>query len=126
MISRQWFVKIEPLAKPAIDAVRNGTIQIIPQSWEATYFNWMENIHDWTISRQLWWGHRIPAFYCANGHMTVAVEDPASCPKCGSTRDHAGDRRARHLVLVGALAVLDDGLAGETRRPARSSIRPTS
>jgi valyl-tRNA synthetase len=85
MISRQWFVKIEPLAKPAIEAVRNGTIRILPQSWEATYFNWMENIHDWTISRQLWWGHRIPAFYCANGHMTVSVDDPASCPQCGST-----------------------------------------
>src|SRR5581483_2331078 len=85
MISRQWFVKIEPLARPAIDAVREGTIQIIPQTWEATYFNWMENIHDWTISRQLWWGHRIPAFYCGNGHMTVAVDDPQACPECGST-----------------------------------------
>jgi valyl-tRNA synthetase len=86
MISRQWFVKIEPLAKPAIDIVRNGTIRILPQSWEATYFNWMENIHDWTISRQLWWGHRIPAFYCANGHMTVSVDDPTSCPQCGDTQ----------------------------------------
>jgi valyl-tRNA synthetase len=57
--------------EPRIDGVRNGTIQIMPQTWEATYFNWMENIHDWTISRQLWWGHRIPAFYCPNGHMTV-------------------------------------------------------
>ena len=85
MLSRQWFVKIEPLAKPAIDVVRKGEIQIIPQTWEATYFNWMENIRDWTISRQLWWGHRIPAFYCDNGHMTVAVETPASCPTCGST-----------------------------------------
>jgi valyl-tRNA synthetase len=84
MISRQWFVKIEPLARPAIDVVRNGTIQIIPQSWEATYFNWMENIHDWTISRQLWWGHRIPAYYCANGHVSVAMEQPAACPQCGS------------------------------------------
>ncbi|HSY51314.1 MAG TPA: valine--tRNA ligase [Thermoanaerobaculia bacterium] len=85
MISRQWFVKIEPLARPAIDAVRDGTIRILPQSWEATYFNWMENIHDWTISRQLWWGHRIPAFYCANGHVTVATDAPAACPQCGST-----------------------------------------
>jgi valyl-tRNA synthetase len=84
MVSRQWFVKIEPLATPAIEAVRNGSIQIIPQSWEATYFNWMENIHDWTISRQLWWGHRIPAFYCDNGHMTVSETDPATCPTCGS------------------------------------------
>jgi valyl-tRNA synthetase len=84
MVSRQWFVRIEPLARPAIEAVRNGTVQILPQSWESTYFNWMENIHDWTISRQLWWGHRIPAFHCANGHMTVALEDPAACPKCGA------------------------------------------
>jgi len=84
MVSRQWFVKIEPLAKPAIEAVRNGTIQIFPQSWEATYFNWMENIHDWTISRQLWWGHRIPAFHCPNGHTTVSMDDPASCPQCGA------------------------------------------
>ncbi|HVS31393.1 MAG TPA: valine--tRNA ligase, partial [Thermoanaerobaculia bacterium] len=85
MISRQWFVRIEPLAKPAIDAVRDGTIEIIPESWQATYFNWMENIHDWTISRQLWWGHRIPAFYCSNGHMMVSEADPAACPECGST-----------------------------------------
>jgi valyl-tRNA synthetase len=84
MVSRQWFVKIEPLAKPAIDAVRDGTIQIVPPAWESTYFNWMENIHDWTISRQLWWGHRIPAFHCTNGHTTVAMEDPQSCPQCGA------------------------------------------
>jgi valyl-tRNA synthetase len=83
MISRQWFVKIEPLAKPAIDAVRNGDIQILPQAWEATYFNWMENIHDWTISRQLWWGHRIPAFHCANGHTAVSMDDLTHCPTCG-------------------------------------------
>ncbi len=84
MISRQWFVKIEPLAKPAIEAVRSGTVQIIPQSWEATYFNWMENIRDWTISRQLWWGHRIPAYYCENGHTIVTEVEPAKCPECGS------------------------------------------
>ncbi|HEX2060860.1 MAG TPA: valine--tRNA ligase [Thermoanaerobaculia bacterium] len=84
MISRQWFVKIEPLAKPAIEAVRNGAITITPQTWEATYFNWMENIHDWTISRQLWWGHRIPAFHCANGHTTVTMDDPAACPQCNA------------------------------------------
>jgi len=84
MISRQWFVRIEPLARPAVEIVRDGTIQIIPQSWESTYFNWMENIHDWTISRQLWWGHRIPAFYCANEHMTVSETDITACPTCGS------------------------------------------
>jgi valyl-tRNA synthetase len=84
MVSRQWFVKIEPLAKPAIEAVRNGTISITPQSWEATYFNWMENIHDWTISRQLWWGHRIPAFHCPNGHTTVSMDDLTTCPQCSA------------------------------------------
>jgi len=84
MVSRQWFVKIAPLAESAIEVVRNGTIQILPQTWEATYFNWMENIHDWTISRQLWWGHRIPAFHCPNGHTTVSMDDPASCPQCGA------------------------------------------
>jgi valyl-tRNA synthetase len=84
MISRQWFVKIEPLARPAIEAVRNGNVTITPQSWEATYFNWMENIHDWTISRQLWWGHRIPAFHCANGHTTVSMDDITACPVCGA------------------------------------------
>ena len=82
MLSRQWFVKIEPLARPAIEAVRSGAITITPQSWEATYFNWMENIHDWTISRQLWWGHRIPAFHCPNGHTTVTMDEPATCPQC--------------------------------------------
>ena len=83
MVSRQWFVRIEELAKPAVEAVRSGAITIVPQSWEATYFNWMENIHDWTISRQLWWGHRIPAFHCPNDHTTVSMEDPSRCPKCG-------------------------------------------
>jgi valyl-tRNA synthetase len=84
MVSRQWFVRIEPLARPALDAVRSGAVQIIPQSWEATYFNWMANIHDWTISRQLWWGHRIPAYTCANGHLIVSEQDPQACPQCGS------------------------------------------
>jgi valyl-tRNA synthetase len=84
MVSLQWFVKIEPLAKPAIEAVRSGAITITPQTWESTYFNWMENIHDWTISRQLWWGHRIPAFHCPNGHTTVSMEDLVTCPECGA------------------------------------------
>src|SRR5207253_422583 len=91
MVSRQWFVKIKPLAEPAIDVVRNGTIQILPQSWDATYFNWMENIRDWPISRQLWWGHRIPAYYCANGHMTVSESDTIVCPQCGSTEIQRDD-----------------------------------
>ncbi|MDO8687780.1 MAG: valine--tRNA ligase, partial [Dehalococcoidales bacterium] len=83
--SQQWFVKIEPLAKPAIAAVVDGRIDIIPQHFAKVYLNWMENISDWCISRQLWWGHRIPVWYCQNcGEVIVAVDVPKSCPKCGS------------------------------------------
>jgi valyl-tRNA synthetase len=88
MISTQWFVKIEPLAKAAIEAVRDGRIKIIPERFEKVYFNWMENIKDWCISRQLWWGHRIPVWYCPEGHMTVAREDPTACATCGSKDIH--------------------------------------
>jgi len=85
LISDQWFVKMEPLAKPAIEAVRNGTIKFIPDNQSKKYFNWMENIHDWCISRQLWWGHRIPAFYCDKcGKMIVSREDEKICPDCGA------------------------------------------
>ncbi|MDR3606954.1 MAG: valine--tRNA ligase [Oligoflexia bacterium] len=85
IVSKQWFVKIGPLAKPAIEAVESGKIQFSPKSWEKTYFEWMYNIRDWCISRQLWWGHQIPAWYC--GHcqeVTVAREAPTKCPKCGA------------------------------------------
>ena len=86
-LSLQWFVKTKPLAQEAIEAVRNGRTRIIPEVWEKTYFEWMENIRDWCISRQIWWGHRIPAWYCdACGQIIVAKEAPASCPKCGSNR----------------------------------------
>jgi len=86
IISKQWFVKMEPLAKPAIEAVRDGRIKFIPERFEKIYFNWMENIRDWCISRQLWWGHRIPAYYCQGCNDTVvAREMPDYCTKCGST-----------------------------------------
>jgi valyl-tRNA synthetase len=86
-LSLQWFVKTKPLAQEAIEAVRQGRTRIIPEVWEKTYFEWMENIRDWCISRQIWWGHRIPAWYCdACGEIIVAKEAPASCPKCGSNR----------------------------------------
>ena len=85
-LSMQWFVKIEPLATPAIRAVEDGTVRFAPESWSKTYFEWMRNIRDWCISRQLWWGHRIPAFTCDNGHVTVADEDPVACATCGSGR----------------------------------------
>jgi valyl-tRNA synthetase len=83
--SRQWFVKIEPLAKPAIDVVNNGSVKILPERFTKVYLNWMENIRDWCISRQLWWGHRIPIWYCGKcGELTVAVETPTACAHCGS------------------------------------------
>ena len=84
-ISKQWFVKMKPLAEPAIETVKNGEIKLIPGRFEKTYFNWMENIKDWCISRQLWWGHRIPAWYCdACGETIVSRTDPDVCPKCGA------------------------------------------
>ena len=84
MISKQWFVKMEPLAKPAIAAVKNGETRFVPDRFAKTYYNWMENIRDWCISRKLWWGHRIPAWYCDDcGETIVSRQDPTVCPKCG-------------------------------------------
>jgi valyl-tRNA synthetase len=83
-VSRQWFVSMKPLAAPAIDAVRSGDIKFVPERFDKIYFHWMENIKDWCISRQLWWGHRIPAWYCDDcGELVVSREEPNTCPKCG-------------------------------------------
>ena len=88
-ISEQWFVSMKKLAEPAIKAVKNGDVKFVPKKYEKTYFNWMENIQDWCISRQLWWGNRIPAYYCDEcGHITVSKESPEKCEKCGSTHIH--------------------------------------
>ncbi|MBQ7302495.1 MAG: valine--tRNA ligase [Clostridia bacterium] len=85
-VSLQWFVKMQPLATPAIDAVKTGETKFVPERFEKIYFHWLENIRDWCISRQLWWGHRIPAWYCPDcGELIVSREDPTACPKCGST-----------------------------------------
>ncbi len=87
IISAQWFVKMKPLAEKAIAAVKNGQTQFVPDRFSKTYLNWMENVRDWCISRQLWWGHQIPAWTCADcGHITVSRQDPCQCEKCGSSR----------------------------------------
>ena len=88
-VSMQWFVKMQPLAEPAIDCVRSGKTKFVPERFDKVYFHWMENIRDWCISSQLWWGHRIPAFYCADcGEMTVSKDNITVCPKCGGTHVH--------------------------------------
>ena len=88
-ISEQWFIKMKDITKPAIDAVKEGKVRFVPQKYEKTYLNWVENIRDWCISRQLWWGHRIPAYYCEEcSHITVAKENPGKCEKCGSAHIH--------------------------------------
>ena len=86
MIKQQWFVKMDEMIKPAVEAVRTGEIKLLPERMDKTYFNWTDNIRDWCISRQLWWGHRIPAYYCDKcGEVVVAKEQPKICPKCGHT-----------------------------------------
>ena len=87
LVSKQWYVKMKPLAEPALNVVRDGTIKFVPERFSKIYYNWMENIQDWCISRQLWWGHRIPAYYCGDcGHTMIERESPSTCSKCGSTR----------------------------------------
>lgn len=88
-VSKQWFVKMEPLAKPAVEVVRNGEVKFVPERFDKTYFHWMENIKDWCISRQLWWGHRIPAYYCDDcGEVMVSAQKVHTCSKCGSNHVH--------------------------------------
>lgn len=88
-VSKQWFVKMEPLEKPAVEVVRNGEVKFVPERFDKTYFHWMENIKDWCISRQLWWGHRIPAYYCDDcGEVMVSAQEVHTCSKCGSNHVH--------------------------------------
>ncbi len=89
MVKKQWFVRMDEMAKPAIEALKSGRLKFVPESFGKTYLHWLENIRDWCISRQLWWGHRIPAYYCDEcGEMVVAKEMPEACPKCGCTHMH--------------------------------------
>ena len=111
MVKQQWFVKMDELIKPAVKAVKEGEIKLIPPRMDKLYFNWTDNIRDWCISRQLWWGHRIPAYYCDKcGEVIVDKAAPAVCPKCGWTPD-SGSGYARYMVLVSAVAFLHSGMA---------------
>ena len=118
ILTDQWYVDAKTLAEPAIAAVREGRTDFVPKNWEKTYFDWMENIQPWCISRQLWWGHQIPAWYGPDGKVFVAGERGARRrprpTRTSASRSTLTPRRgrARHLVLVGAVAVLDARLAG--------------
>ena len=108
---------MEELKKPAIEALRDGRVVYHPESQHRFAIDSLENAPDWNISRQIWWGHQIPIWYCPDGHITVAETEPDACAECGSTELTRGDGRARHLVLVGALAVRDARLARGDARP---------
>ena len=147
-LTDQWYVNAKALAEPAIAAVRDGKTNFVPKNWEKTYFDWMENIQPWCISRQLWWGHQIPAWYGPDGKVFVAeTEDEAVARALAYyARDRRDQRRsgarhgdasrqaravpdprrgrARHLVLLGAVAVLDARLAGRDAGACSASIRP--
>ncbi len=116
LLSTQWFVDVGPMAKDAIRAVEEGDIKFVPANWAKTYFEWMYNIRDWCISRQLWWGHRIPAWYCECGEVVVSRVDPTACPKCGSDEITQDEDVPRHLVQLTAVAVFDDGMARGNQR----------
>ena len=116
MIKQQWFVKMEEMAKPAIEAVKNGDLTFVPERFDKTYLHWLENIRDWCISRQLWWGHRIPAYYCDDcGEIVVDREMPSSLPEVRRNPFHTGSGYPGYLVLLCAVAFLYPGLAGEHR-----------
>ncbi len=111
-ISLQWWCSMEQIKQRPLEALRSGEIRYHPESQHRFAIDSLENAPDWCISRQIWWGHQIPAWYCPDGHVTVELDEPAACADCGSTRADARDRRARHVVQLGAVAVRDARLAG--------------
>ena len=116
-LTDQWYVDAATLAKPAIEAVRSGDIAVVPETWKKTWFNWLENIQPWCVSRQLWWGHRIPAWYDADGNVFVAETFEEAQSQAGEgveLRQRRG--RARHLVFLRLVAVRDARLARADRR----------
>ena len=116
MIKQQWFVKMEEMAKPAIEAIKNGDLTFVPERFDKIYLHWLENIRDWCISRQLWWGHRIPAYYCDDcGEIVVSKTATGGLPEMRMQASDAGSGYAGYLVLLCTVAVLDPGLAEEHR-----------
>ena len=125
IISAQWFVKMEPLAREALRVVNDGEVKFVPDRFSKIYTNWMENVHDWCISRQLWWGHRIPAWTCEDcGEMTVSETDPTECQHCHSTHIRQEEGCAGHLVLLRPVALLHPGLAQREQRGTSSTSIP--
>ena len=123
LVSKQWWMKMKPLAEPAIKAVEDGRITFVPANWSKTYFEWMYNIRDWCISRQLWWGHRIPAWHCgACGEVTVAREDPTQCGKCGSKNIEQDPDVLDTWFSSGLWPFSTLGWPDDTAGPARRSI----
>ena len=133
LVVLQWWLAMEELAAPAIASVKEGRVRFTPERFARVYLDWMENVRDWCISRQIWWGQRIPVWYCPDGHVTVAETEPAACAECGLRRAAPGRGRSRHVVLVGALPVRNTRLArrdtgarslvpGQRRRPTARDI----
>ncbi len=124
LVSLQWFCRMDELAAPAIAAVREGRVRFHPKGAERIFFSWMDQIRPWCVSRQLWWGHQIPVWYCENDHVIVQESDARALPRVRHPRARARPRRAGHVVLVGPVAVRDARLARRDGRPAHVLSRP--
>ena len=126
LISLQWWCAMKEPAAPAIEALRERRVRFHPESQHRFAIASLEETPDWCVSRQLWWGHQLPIWTCPDGHHTVQVDEPSECARVRLVRARARDRRPRHLVLLGALAVRDAGLAGRDAGASRATTRGTS